>query len=126
VTVVAPITGIGWRHAHERALLDERPALPFIEVHSENFFADGGATLALLDDARSSYELSLHGVGLGLGSAAGLDDWHLDRLARLVARTQPLRVSDHASFARARLGPRGTAHASDLLPVASRATASSS
>jgi uncharacterized protein (UPF0276 family) len=118
VTVVAPITGIGWRHAHERALLDERPALPFIEVHSENFFADGGATLALLDDARSSYELSLHGVGLGLGSAAGLDDWHLDRLARLVARTQPLRVSDHASFARARLGPRGTAHASDLLPVA--------
>jgi uncharacterized protein (UPF0276 family) len=105
VTVVAPITGIGWRHAHERALLDERPALPFIEVHSENFFADGGATLALLDDARSSYELSLH-------------DWHLDRLARLVARTQPLRVSDHASFARARLGPRGTAHASDLLPVA--------
>jgi uncharacterized protein len=112
------ITGIGWRHAHERALLDERPALPFIEVHSENFFADGGAALALLDEARSCYGLSLHGVGLGLGSAAGLDDVHLDRLARLVARTQPLRVSDHASFARARLGPHGTAHASDLLPIA--------
>jgi uncharacterized protein (UPF0276 family) len=112
------ITGIGWRHAHERALLDERPPLPFIEVHSENFFADGGVALALLDQARSHYELSLHGVGLGLGSAAGLDNWHLDRLARLVARTQPLRVSDHASFARARLGPHGTAHAGDLLPVA--------
>jgi uncharacterized protein len=113
-----PITGIGWRHAHERALLDERPALPFIEVHSENFFADGGAALALLEAAREHYELSLHGVGLGLGSAAGLDDWHLERLARLVQRMQPLRVSDHASFARARLGPRGTTHASDLLPPA--------
>lgn len=112
------ITGIGWRHAHERALLDALPALPFIEVHSENFFADGGAALALLEAARSSYEVSLHGVGLGLGSAAGLDDWHLDRLARLVRRMQPLRVSDHASFARARLGPQGTTHASDLLPIA--------
>ena len=114
----AAITGVGWRHAHERALLDERPPLPFIEVHSENFFADGGATLALLEAARSTYELSLHGVGLGLGSAAGLDDAHLDRLARLVQRMQPLRISDHASFARARLGPGGTTHASDLLPVA--------
>jgi uncharacterized protein (UPF0276 family) len=113
------ITGIGWRHAHERDLLEGRPALPFIEVHSENFFADGGAPLALLKQARRDYAVSLHGVGLALGSAVGLDDWHLDRLAALVQRVQPLRVSDHASFARA---PRraGTAplHAADLLPVA--------
>jgi uncharacterized protein (UPF0276 family) len=40
------ITGIGWRHAHERDLLQGRPALPFVEVHSENFFGDGGAALA--------------------------------------------------------------------------------
>ena len=51
------ITGIGWRHAHERALLEGRPPLPFIEVHSENFFADGGAPLALLTQARAHYEL---------------------------------------------------------------------
>jgi uncharacterized protein (UPF0276 family) len=115
----APITGIGWRHAHERDLLVGQPALPFIEVHSENFFADGGAPLALLQQARRDYAVSLHGVGLALGSAVGLDDWHLDRLAALVQRVQPLRVSDHASFARA---PRraGTAplHAADLLPLA--------
>jgi uncharacterized protein (UPF0276 family) len=112
-------TGIGWRHEHERALLEGRPALPFIEVHSENFFADGGAPLALLRQARASYEVSLHGVGLALGSAAGLDDWHIERLARLVQRIEPVRVSDHACFARAPRRSGGSpVHAGDLLPIA--------
>lgn len=113
------LAGIGWRHAHERALLDERPPLPFIEVHSENFFADGGAPLALLAQTREHYPVSLHGVGLALGSAVGLDAWHLDRLAALVERIAPLRVSDHACFARApRHGGAAPVHGSDLLPIA--------
>jgi uncharacterized protein len=112
------ITGIGWRHAHERDLLEGRPALPFIEVHSENFFADGGASRALLRRAREHYPVSLHGVGLSLGSAIGLDGWHLDRLAALVREMDPVRVSDHACFARAALRDAAPAHASDLLPVA--------
>ena len=113
------VSGIGWRHAHERALLDERPALPFIEVHSENFFADGGAPLSLLARARATYPVSLHGVGLALGSAVGLDAWHLDRLAALVERIDPIRVSDHASFARApRRNGSEPIHGSDLLPIA--------
>jgi uncharacterized protein (UPF0276 family) len=111
--------GIGLRQPHYDALLRERPALGFVEVHSENFFADGGAALAVLQAARQCWPVSLHGVGLSLGSAAGLDDWHLQRLARLVERIEPLRVSDHASFARAPR-QRGTPvlHANDLLPVA--------
>jgi uncharacterized protein (UPF0276 family) len=114
-----PLTGIGWRHPHARALLEQRPALPFIEVHSENFFGDGGAALGLLVQAREHYALSLHGVGLGLGSAIGLDDTHLQRLARLVERVQPLRVSDHAAFARAPLAAgQAPLHAADLLPIA--------
>ena len=114
-----PLTGIGWRHAHERALLEQRPALPFIEVHSENFFAEGGAALSLLHEARGHYDVSLHGVGLALGSAAGLDAWHLDRLAALAERIEPLRVSDHASFARApRQAGHAPLHAGDLLPLA--------
>jgi uncharacterized protein len=113
------ITGIGWRHEHERALLEGQPSLPFVEVHSENFFADGGAPLALLHDARQTYDVSLHGVGLALGSAAGLDEWHLDRLASLVQRIEPVRVSDHACFARApRRAGQAALHASDLLPIA--------
>lgn len=116
--VGAPV-GIGWRQPHEQALLQQRPPLAFIEVHSENFFGDGGAALASLQAARAHYPVSLHGVGLGLGSAAGLDPWHLAQLARLVERIEPLRVSDHASFGRAAWPGGGPVrHAADLLPIA--------
>ena len=108
-----PVTGIGLRQPHYEAFMAQRPALPFVEVHSENFFGDGGAALQLLQDVRQGWPVSLHGVGLSLGSAAGLDPWHLDRLARLVQRIDPLRVSDHACFGR---GP--DRHANDLLPIA--------
>lgn len=107
-----PAVGIGWRHPHYAALLEQQPALDFIEVHSENFFAPGGAALAVLREGRASYPVSLHGVGLSLGSARGIDDWHLERLANLVREIEPVRVSDHASFARG-----SGLHAADLLPV---------
>jgi len=111
--------GIGLRHAHYGELLESRPALDFVEVHSENFFAEGGASRAVLADVRAQYPVSLHGVGLSLGAAAGLDAWHLDRLARLVEAIDPVNVSDHASFARAPLHDGGpVAHANDLLPIA--------
>lgn len=120
--------GIGMRQPHYAALAAppaqaahgaSLPRLAFVEVHSENFFGDGGAALAVLEQARSRWPVSLHGVGLSLGSALGLDDWHLERLARLVRRIEPVRVSDHASFARARRTSAGPAvHANDLLPVA--------
>lgn len=108
--------GIGWRHPHFAQLLEERPKLEFLEVHSENFFAHGGAALAVLERGRSRYPISLHGVGLSLGSATGLDPWHLDQLASLVQRIDPVRVSDHASFARGVISS-GLVHASDLLPI---------
>lgn len=115
--------GIGWRHAHYGELLESLPCLDFIEVHSENFFGAGGAHRAVLGRAREHYPVSLHGVGLALGSAAGMDPWHLDQLADLVAYTDPVRVSDHACFARGALpatAQRAGAHvhAADLLPIA--------
>ena len=113
------LAGIGLRQPHYAQVLGELPALGFVEVHSENFFAEGGAALAVLHEARGHYPVSLHGVGLALGSAAGLDPWHLERLARLVQRIEPVRVSDHACFARAPLAPGGAVvHGSDLLPIA--------
>jgi uncharacterized protein (UPF0276 family) len=76
--------------------------------------------LQVLHGVREHTAVSLHGVGLALGSAAGLDPWHLDRLARLVERIDPVRVSDHAAFARAPLADAGgsVVHANDLLPIA--------
>lgn len=117
-------TGIGLRQPHyEAALSCPRPAAAaaFVEVHSENFFAAGGAALAVLAAARERWPVSLHGVGLSLGAACGVDATHLERLARLVRRIEPVRVSDHASFARApRQAAAGTVplHAGDLLPAA--------
>jgi uncharacterized protein (UPF0276 family) len=110
--------GIGLRQPHYTEVIETAPALGFVEVHSENFFADGGPAIAVLHQARERYSVSLHGVGLALGSAAGVDLWHLDRLARLVERIDPLRVSDHACFARAeRANGQPPLHANDLLPI---------
>ena len=119
VPMCAPPAGIGLRQPHYAELIESTPPLGFVEVHSENFFADGGAALAVLAQARERYPVSLHGVGLGLGSAAGLDAWHLDRLERLVRRIEPVRVSDHACFAwAARTRGDPVQHAGDLLPIA--------
>jgi uncharacterized protein (UPF0276 family) len=125
-TLPAAAVGIGWRHPHYGELLESAGgALPwparapdFLEVHAENFFGVGGAALAVLTEARTHWPVSLHGVGLGLGSAIGVDAWHLERLAALVARVRPALVSDHACFSRGILAPGTSAvHAADLLPL---------
>ena len=110
--------GIGLRQAHYAELL-QGPALtlPFVEVHSENFFGAGGAAAGVLRAARERWPVSLHGVGLSLGSAVGLDAWHLEQLVALVERIDPVRISDHACFARAAT-PGPIVHAADLLPLA--------
>ena len=108
--------GLGWRHPHYAQLLEQLPPVGFLQVHSENFFGQGGAAIATLAAARASYPISLHGVGLGLGSAVGIDNGHLDQLAHLVQRMEPIRVSDHACFARGNVGAH-TVHAADLLPI---------
>lgn len=115
------MAGIGWRHAHYAELLQrasslQHSGLDFIEVHSENFFARGGAALAVLRQGREQFPVSLHGVGLGLGSAIGIDAWHLEQLALLTADIEPVRISDHACFARANLNA-SSVHGSDLLPI---------
>lgn len=112
--------GIGLRPAHHDEWLARRPAVGFVEVHSENFMADGGALPALLLQVREQHAVSLHGVSLSLGAACGVDLQHLARLAALVRRVEPVRVSDHAAFARAPLdAPAGPpVHAADLLPLA--------
>jgi uncharacterized protein len=112
----AGLTGIGWRHPHYGQVLETLPRVAFLEAHSENFFADGGAALATLVQARAHYDISLHGVGLGLGSACGVDAWHLDKLHHLVKRIEPVRVSDHACFARGS-ALQSQVHAADLLPI---------
>ena len=105
-------TGIGLRQPHYREVFERLPALAFLEVHSENFFLDGGASMHALERARAAYPISLHGVGLSLGSADRLADDHLARLKRLVDRVEPALVSEHLCW-----GGVGGVHFNDLLPL---------
>jgi uncharacterized protein (UPF0276 family) len=108
----APGAGIGLRAPHYHDLLERRPPLAFLEVHSENFFAAGGAAPAWLERFRRDYPLSLHGVGLSLGSADPLDERHLARLQALAARFEPAFVSEHLCWSSV-----GGRHANELLPL---------
>src|SRR5690349_24970212 len=97
----APIpasAGIGLRAGHQREFLEGRPRVAWLEVHSENYFAAGGAGHSALERIRADYPLSFHGVGLSLGSTDPLDRVHLERLARLVDRYRPALVSEHLSW----------------------------
>ena len=77
-------TGIGLRQPHYREVFERLPELAFLEVHSENFFLDGGASMHALERARAAYPISLHGVGLSLASADALAGEHLAKLKRLI------------------------------------------
>ena len=103
--------GIGLRQPHYREAFDRLPALGFVEVHSENFFHEGGASLHALERARAAWPVSLHGVGLSLGSADALAHGHLAKLKRLVDRVEPALVSEHLCW-----GGVGGVHFNDLLP----------
>jgi uncharacterized protein len=104
--------GIGLRAIHHDALVTERPAVGWIEAHTENYFHEGGAAVRALERARANYPLSLHGVGLGLGSVEGIDREHLARVKRAITRFEPALVSEHACW-----GHANGEHFNDLLPL---------
>jgi uncharacterized protein (UPF0276 family) len=106
------LAGIGLRARHYRDFLDGRPRTGWLEVHSENYFGAGGYDLHVLEHVRRDYPLSLHGVGLSLGSADGLRERHLAKLQRLVARMDPVLVSEHLCWS-----TYGERHFNDLLPL---------
>ncbi len=87
--------GIGLRTPHYRELLARERCVDWLEAHSENYFGDGGYDLDVLARLRERYPVSLHGVGLALGSAAGYSCEHLDRVGRLVRRIEPCLISEH-------------------------------
>jgi uncharacterized protein (UPF0276 family) len=95
-----------------REVLDARPAVAWFEVHSENYFAEGGPSISSLERIRADYPLALHGVGLSLGSVDPLDTGHLAKLKRLADRVSPTAVSEHLCWS----GIAGR-HYNDLLPL---------
>jgi uncharacterized protein (UPF0276 family) len=103
--------GIGLRFPHHRLVAETRPEIAWLEVHTENYMG-GGTPLHYLDSIRRDYPISLHGVGLSLGSAEGLDAAHLGRVHDVVARIEPGLVSEHLSWSIV-----GGTYLADLLPL---------
>ncbi|HSW08520.1 DUF692 domain-containing protein [Aquabacterium sp.] len=103
--------GIGLRAEHYRDFLARRPPVGLVEMHSENCFG-GGRHLDVLLQVRETHAVSLHGVGLSLGSTDALSAPHLKALKALVDRVQPALVSEHFSFS-----SFGGIHSHDLLPL---------
>lgn len=102
--------GVGFRVPHYSHVVEQRPAMDWFEIISENFMVDGGSPHFYLNKLLQSYPVVQHGVSLSLGSEG--DREHLERLAALARRSGTPWVSDHVCFT-------GSAHANshDLLPV---------
>lgn len=105
------IAGIGLRAPHLVEIERTQPATAFLELHAENYLG-GAPALGAVERLRRDYVLSIHAVGLSLGSADGLDEAHLGRVAALVDRLQPAYVSDHLAWSVA-----GGRYFNDLLPL---------
>jgi uncharacterized protein len=111
-TLGAPSVGVGFKPEHFEAIVDTRPQLGFFEVHAENYMGAGGAPHRRLDAIRERYPLSLHGVGLSIGSPGPLDQAHLQRLAAVAKRFEPVLVSEHLAWS-----THEGAFFNDLLPL---------
>lgn len=103
---------MGLKAEHYRAVLETRPGVGWFEVHPENYMIEGGPPLRYLEAVRRDHPLSLHGVGMSLGSPEPPPRDHLDRFKALIERFEPFAVSEHLSWSR--IGDRFFA---DLLPV---------
>ncbi len=84
----------------------------WFEVHTENYFVEGGPRLAYLQKIRDLYPLSFHGVGASLGNPSLLTKPHLKQVAQLVSRFDPFLVSEHATWSSSQ-----NAYFADLLPL---------
>jgi uncharacterized protein (UPF0276 family) len=104
--------GVGLRTQHYGTVVDEHPAVDWLEVISENFMVAGGNPRRVLRRVRERYPIVLHGVSLSIGSADPLDAGYLDDLAMLARETEPAWVSDHLCWSSV-----GGHYSHDLLPL---------
>jgi uncharacterized protein (UPF0276 family) len=93
-----PFIGIGLKSAHYQDILEQKPKIDWFEIHSENYLIDGGAASAMLSSIRKNYPISMHGIGLSLGSADGIERSHLIRLKKLAEDLDPFLISEHLSW----------------------------
>ncbi len=104
--------GLGLRVDHYEAILQEKPAIDWFEIITENYLVPGGKPLYYLDKIREHYPMVMHGVSLSIGSSDPLDFDYLSQVKQLMKRVEPKWISDHLCFT-------GVNHKNlhDLLPL---------
>lgn len=107
-----PRAGLGLKADHYDVVINEPPDIGWFEVHAENYMGAGGPAHYYLELIRRDYPLSIHGVGLSIGSDCPLDAAHLQRLKSLVDRYQPAIFSEHLAWS-----SHGGVFFNDLLPL---------
>ena len=111
-TALPARAGLGLKPEHYETILANRPDVGFFEVHAENYMGAGGPPHRYLEAITELYPLSLHGVGLSIGAARGLDKTHLKRLRSLIDRYRPQSFSEHLAWS-----THDTGFLNDLLPL---------
>ena len=106
------LPGVGFKPEHFAAIRRDAEGIGFFEVHAENYMGAGGLPHAQLAAIRADFALSVHGVGLSIGGARGIDADHLARVRRLCDRYEPARFSEHLAWS-----SHGAAYLNDLLPL---------
>jgi uncharacterized protein (UPF0276 family) len=104
--------GVGFKPAHFAEINAARQPVGFFEVHAENYMGAGGPPHAQLGRLRQDYALSIHGVGLSIGSTQPLDRDHLARLKVVCDRYQPESFSEHLAWS-----THDSVFLNDLLPL---------
>lgn len=104
--------GVGFKPQHFGDIIADEQPIGFVEIHAENYMGLGGAPHAQLRALCERYALSVHGVGLSIGSMAPLDPDHLARLRTLCERYQPASFSEHLAWS-----SHGEVYLNDLLPL---------
>ena len=104
--------GVGLKPQHYDSIIDAQPQVAWFEIHPENYFAKGGLSHRALSRIREDYPLSMHGVGMSLGSEDGLDKNHLTQIKSLLDRYHPALFSEHLSWPRYQ-----QYYSNDLLPI---------
>jgi uncharacterized protein (UPF0276 family) len=105
--------GVGLKTAHYADIFADPTAVDWYEAISENYMDSYGRAIGQLERIRKERPVGLHGVSMSLGSADGVRDDYLAKLAELVGRIEPFVVSDHLCFSSA-----GGHNSHDLLPLA--------
>jgi len=108
--------GLGLRHRHFQEFMADKPDVPWLEIHTENFFSQDSTAAKYLAKIRQNYPISAHCVGLSLGSATNacsIRAQHLQNIKATLGWLQPSLVSDHLSWSASDNGH----YLPDLLPI---------